>query len=489
MFTQFWIHLQAAAISSSMAKKQESGASAKAIIPERKVEDTSESESESESEEEEEVEAEAASSSSDSSSSEEEEEEESSESESEDEGLKLESIKKLLQPFSKDQLIAILKEAAEADPSLAAKIASATDSDPVHRKIFVHGLGWDTTTETLISIFKQYGSIEDCNAVADKATGRCKGYGFVLFKTRAATRKALMEPQKKVGNRMASCQLAATGTPTQSQYQQQIGVDASARKLYVGNVGPQISVGKLRSFFTKFGEIEEGPLGLDKTTRNFRGYALILYKTLEGIKKALEEPVKVFEGVKLHCSLANEGRAAKNNMAGGSGASMGEAMDAHASSVPGNVAIPGFPLGLNQAFVGQSFNPGTFGQSFNPVPGAILLGHNPALGVLNPVLGIGGMLSQTALTPPFPSGVSQPLNRIGNAAQVGLGGAVQPALNDVSPSIIGSYGSQPALQVLGAYQSSQSGQSSSQSKPTTTAGSAPSYSTTAAGSVPSYFGR
>uniref|UniRef100_A0A1J3FEQ0 UBP1-associated proteins 1B n=2 Tax=Noccaea caerulescens TaxID=107243 RepID=A0A1J3FEQ0_NOCCA len=43
----------------------------------------------------------------------------------------------------------------------------------------------------------------------DKDTGRAKGYGFVMFKTRKGARKALRNPEKRMFNRNVSCNLAA----------------------------------------------------------------------------------------------------------------------------------------------------------------------------------------------------------------------------------------------------------------------------------------
>ncbi|KAJ6777964.1 EUKARYOTIC TRANSLATION INITIATION FACTOR 3 SUBUNIT G [Salix koriyanagi] len=415
---------------------------------EEEEEDSSSSETgseESESEEEEESESEEEEEESKSESEEEEEEEEESKSESEEEETedsKRETISKLLQPCTKEDLIKILKEAASTDPS----------------------------TKPLISVFKKYGEIEDCKIVNDKATGRSKGYGFLLFKTRIAARKALKEPQKKVGNRMVSCQLASLGKG-QNQKQDNSS-DVSLRKLYIGNVGPQISVENLKEFFAQFGEIEDGPSGFDKSTRKFRGFAFIVYKSLEGSRKALEEPVKFFEGIKLQCSLST-----KNSSGGGGGANVVEASSAGNSAgiVQGNMGIQGL---LNQGMMGQSMNP----------TGAVFLGQNPALGVLNPMLGLGvgvgagGMLNQTGLSPLFPGGVSQPLNRVGNAGpSIGLGAGfpTQHGVNTISNSMIGSYNSQAALQGLGAYQSSQS------SLPSASAAR----SQPGIGSVPSYFGR
>ncbi|CAN1820478.1 UBP1-associated protein 2A, partial [Linum perenne] len=92
-----------------------------------------------------------------------------------------EPIEKLLEPFSKDQLVNLLRDAGGIHRDVADHIWRIADEDPVHRKIFVHGLGWDTTAETLINKFKQYGGIEDCKAVTDKASGYSHYRLFRLF--------------------------------------------------------------------------------------------------------------------------------------------------------------------------------------------------------------------------------------------------------------------------------------------------------------------
>ncbi|XP_022989524.1 UBP1-associated proteins 1A-like [Cucurbita maxima] len=124
----------------------------------------------------------------------------------------LDDLPKLLEPFSKTQLIELICTTALEDVNLEAQIRAAADRDVTHRKIFVHGLCWDTTKETLTSGFESFGETEDCNVVLDKNTGKAKGYGFILFKSRQGAIKALKEPRKKMNNRMASCQLASVGS-------------------------------------------------------------------------------------------------------------------------------------------------------------------------------------------------------------------------------------------------------------------------------------
>ncbi|KAK4776042.1 hypothetical protein SAY87_024003 [Trapa incisa] len=118
----------------------------------------------------------------------------------------------LLEPYTKDQLVSLIVDSAVNNPSLYGYIREVADRDVTHRKIFVHGLGRDIKRQTLVSAFEAFGEIEECNVVMDRVTGNTKGYGFVLFKTRKGASKALREPQKRVGNRIASCQLASLGS-------------------------------------------------------------------------------------------------------------------------------------------------------------------------------------------------------------------------------------------------------------------------------------
>lgn len=218
-----------------------------------------------------------------------------------------ESIQSVLAAFSKETLITLLSEAAERHNDVAARVWASAEVDQSMRKIFVHGLKWDTTSETLFLEFVKYGEIEDCRVIINKATGRSKGYGFVLFKTCRAARLALKEPHKLISGRMTSSQLASVGpvvaalpqNPQQSEYTQ--------RKIFVSNVGEELDPEKLMDFFSKFGDIEEGPLGLDKETGRPKGFCLFTYKTVESAKLALAEPHKQFEGVTLHCQQAIDG--------------------------------------------------------------------------------------------------------------------------------------------------------------------------------------
>ncbi|XP_019053777.1 PREDICTED: UBP1-associated protein 2A-like [Nelumbo nucifera] len=330
-----------------------------------------------------------------------------------------EDITKVLEPFNKEQLIDLLRWAASNDPKVRDEINRVADRDPVHRKLFVHGLGWETTSEKLREFFSQYGELEDCNVVVDKATGKSKGYGFLLFKHRRGATKALKEPQKKIESRMTACQLASTGpvnpshsnpsTHAQQSQQTHLGYhpsqDTLARKIYVGNVHSDIPSDKLLAFFSKYGEIEEGPLGFDKQTGKSKGFALFIYKTTEGARKALEEPNKSFDGHQLYCQKATDSHklraAAAAASASGNAPSSGgfSAPSGGGFNAPGGIGFGGLGgAGFNAsdgsmahqvsaapaALLGQGLLAGglPFGQGIPPNQAALALlaaaGQNPA---------------------------------------------------------------------------------------------------------------
>ncbi|CAA7392989.1 unnamed protein product [Spirodela intermedia] len=355
-----------------------------------------------------------------------------------------ESIQKLLEPLSKEQLINLLSEAAGKHTDLMERVNQVVDEDPVHRKIFVHGLGWETTVDTLASFFRQYGVIEDSNVVCDKVSGKSKGYGFILFKHRTGARRALKNPQKKIGNRMTACQMASAGpapapAPPLSEYTQ--------RKIYVSNVSSELDPQKVLQFFAKYGEIEEGPLGLDKLTGKPKGFALFVYKTPDGARKALEEPHKNFDGHILHCQKAIDGpKPSKlglqsHNRGLHHGAAGGGAQGSHLTR--GETASFGVGGHLQSASLGHLMAPANTGLGYKKgsASGAASgSGFNPGFGQnLAPLLANPG------------AGLGLPMGSLlVNSGARGMQGAYgnQPAgiAGNVNPGMMGTYGGHTPIQ-------------------------------------------
>ena len=49
------------------------------------------------------------------------------------------------------------------------------------KKLYVGGLSWGTTDESLRRAFEPYGQVTEAKVVLDRETGRSRGFGFVTF--------------------------------------------------------------------------------------------------------------------------------------------------------------------------------------------------------------------------------------------------------------------------------------------------------------------
>ncbi|KAM1052489.1 hypothetical protein ACFX13_000078 [Malus domestica] len=178
-----------------------------------------------------------------------------------------------------------------------------------------------TTCEALVAGFQPFVEIEDYNLVLDKATSKPKGYDFVQFKTCCGAIKALKNPKKNV--------------------------------VYVNSVPHDVDGEKLRAFIKKFGEIETRPVGLDSQTRKSRDYALFIYKTLKGTKKALEKPFKPALAIVV----------AAQNMAM---FSQHPSLNLLYNGLMGNVGGRFIHRAVNLGMMAQALNSGQMGEALNP---------------------------------------------------------------------------------------------------------------------------
>ncbi|XP_023524648.1 UBP1-associated protein 2C-like [Cucurbita pepo subsp. pepo] len=310
---------------------------------------------------------------------------------SDDSLLKLspEDARKIIERFTPDQLIDILQDAVSCHSDVLDAVRSVADQDVAQRKLFIRGLGWDTTTDGLRKLFSIYGELEEAVVILDKATGKSKGYGFVTFKHVDGALLALKEPSKTIDGRVTVTQLAAAGNTGSNSN----APDVSMRKIYVANVPIDMAADKLLAHFVLYGEIEEGPLGFDKQTGKCRGYALFVYKKAEGAQAALVDPIKTIEGRQVSCKYANDGKKGKPGGSGPDGVqgSVGNQGNVHGDGMgmPSQAPMPG-------SMGGQYGGPGglgSYGGFSGGLHGPPQLGHNTLNSSLGP--GLSSMGSQT----------------------------------------------------------------------------------------------
>ena len=61
------------------------------------------------------------------------------------------------------------------------------------QKLFVGGLAWATTDQSLMDAFSEFGEVSDAKVIMDRDTGRSRGFGFVTFANQADSDRAREE--------------------------------------------------------------------------------------------------------------------------------------------------------------------------------------------------------------------------------------------------------------------------------------------------------
>ena len=64
-------------------------------------------------------------------------------------------------------------------------------------KLFVGGLSWDTTEDSLRSFFAATGTVVSATVITDKYTGKSKGFGFVEMASDEEAQRAMHEADGK----------------------------------------------------------------------------------------------------------------------------------------------------------------------------------------------------------------------------------------------------------------------------------------------------
>lgn len=59
------------------------------------------------------------------------------------------------------------------------------------KKLFVGGIAWSTTEESLKEAFGKAGTVESAVIITDRATGRSKGFGFVEMSSNEEAQAAI----------------------------------------------------------------------------------------------------------------------------------------------------------------------------------------------------------------------------------------------------------------------------------------------------------
>ncbi|XP_061213258.1 DAZ-associated protein 1 isoform X5 [Neopsephotus bourkii] len=129
-------------------------------------------------------------------------------------------------------------------------------------KLFVGGLDWSTTQETLRSYFSQYGEVVDCVIMKDKTTNQSRGFGFVKFKdpncvgTVLASRPHTLDGRNIDPKPCTPRGMQPERTRPKEGWKGSRSDNNKSNKIFVGGIPHNCGETELREYFKKFGVVE-----------------------------------------------------------------------------------------------------------------------------------------------------------------------------------------------------------------------------------------
>ncbi|XP_021936639.1 heterogeneous nuclear ribonucleoprotein 27C isoform X5 [Zootermopsis nevadensis] len=150
-------------------------------------------------------------------------------------------------------------------------------------KLFVGGLSWETTQETLQRYFSRYGEVIDCVVMKNSESGRSRGFGFVTFSDPANVSLVLQNGPHQLDGRTIDpkpCNPRSLQKPKRSN---------SYPKVFLGGLPSNITETDLRTYFTRFGKVMEVVIMYDQEKKKSRGFGFLSFEDDEAVDRCVAE--------------------------------------------------------------------------------------------------------------------------------------------------------------------------------------------------------
>jgi len=209
---------------------------------------------------------------------------------------------------------------ASAAPSAPAAQQQGFDQG----KIFVGGLSWQTTEESLQFHFEQFGPVKSVEVMRDRVTGDPRGFAFVVFHDAATVDVVMNEPNHEVNHKIVdvkraqargvappsihrkdeSNRAASAAQPAQQSDQSQ-STEQVNNKVFVGGIPPSVDKQRLQQIFEEFGAVADCIVMVDQVTNRSRGFGFVTFENgTNGAQKAIAAQPLNIEGRHVEVKLA-----------------------------------------------------------------------------------------------------------------------------------------------------------------------------------------
>lgn len=150
-------------------------------------------------------------------------------------------------------------------------------------KMFIGGLNWETTDESLTNYFAQFGEVLECTVMRDHFSGKSRGFGFLTFRDPKCV-NAVMAKEHYLDGKIIDPKRAI---PREEQ--------DKTSKIFVGGVGSDVTEEDYKQFFEQYGTVIDAQLMIDKDSGRPRGFGFVTFDSEQAMNTILAQPLLILK--------------------------------------------------------------------------------------------------------------------------------------------------------------------------------------------------
>ncbi|XP_053419593.1 heterogeneous nuclear ribonucleoprotein A1-like [Nycticebus coucang] len=198
------------------------------------------------------------------------------------------------------------------------------------RKLFIGGLSFETTDESLRSHFEQWGALTDCVVMREPNSKHSSSFGFVTYATVEEVDAAMNVRPHKVDGRVVEPKRAVSREDSQRP-----GAHLTVKKIFVGGIKEDTEEHHLRDYFEQYGKTEVIEIMTAGGSGKKRGFAFVTFHDRDSVDKIVIQKYHTVNGHNCEvrkapskqemasASSSQRGRSGPGNFGGGRGGGFG----------------------------------------------------------------------------------------------------------------------------------------------------------------------
>ncbi|XP_070494956.1 heterogeneous nuclear ribonucleoprotein 27C-like isoform X3 [Chironomus tepperi] len=175
-------------------------------------------------------------------------------------------------------------------------------------KLFVGGLSWETTQDSLQRYFSRYGEVIDCVVMKNNETGRSRGFGFVTFADPNNVQVVLQSGPHNLDGRTIDPKQC---NPRTMQKPKTRG--GSYPKVFLGGLPSNVTETDLRMFFGRYGKVMEVVIMYDQEKKKSRGFGFLSFEDEASVERVTTEHYITLNGKQVEIKKAEPRDGSQNH--------------------------------------------------------------------------------------------------------------------------------------------------------------------------------